>query len=236
MGTNKWDRYFQQHETYKPKNFSWSNSDLEYSYRWYKNWFWFLDTFILKPEVKGKKVLEVGCGIGGVCKILKERGGLVTGSDITSKILEIAQELQPDIKFIKLDLRKKPNSKTKYELVFGFEVVEHIFDPSLVIKNINTLLSDTGIFIGSTPYPFPKNLLDPTHRSVLYPEEWRSLFKHSGFQTVDIKPLSFPPYLWRIHSSFNIPIPWYIRNSKFVSTSLIVAYKKKQNRFSKSIK
>jgi SAM-dependent methyltransferase len=221
---NYWDRYFLHHRTYKPAKRAWELADVEKLSHWYANWFFYIERTARNIDVRGKHVLEIGCGIGGVCKILYEKGASVTGSDVSSKALAAAARLQPDVKFRFLNIENKQHSFNTFDYVFAFEVLEHISSPEKAIQNIRLLLKSHGIFIGSTPYPFPKNLLDPTHKNVLYPDEWKTLFRRSGFRKIIIKPLSFPPLLWRLHPSLNIPLPWYIRHTKFVSTSLIIAY------------
>jgi len=221
---NYWDRYFLHHGTYKPTNGVWGLADLDKSYRWYINWFVYINKILGTTDFKGKQVLEIGCGIGGVCKILYEKEAIVKGTDVSYTVLKIAQKIQPAISFSFLNIEKKLRVVKKYDYVFAFEVLEHVANLDNTVKNIKSLLKPNGIFIGSTPYPFSKNLLDPTHKNVLYPNRWRQLFQNCGFQNVIVKPLSFPPLLWKLHPALNIPLPWYIRHTQFVSTTLIIAF------------
>ena len=59
---------------------------------------WFFNEFLEMPatlellgNVKGKKVLDYGCGSGIYLKLLKERGANIKGFDISEEMLKIAK-------------------------------------------------------------------------------------------------------------------------------------------------
>ena len=65
----------------------------------------------MMPNLKGKKVLMLGCGTGEESKFLKNFGVNsedLVGIDISSKSIELAQESYPDIKFIVADMADLP--------------------------------------------------------------------------------------------------------------------------------
>ena len=45
----------------------------------------------LLKDIRGKKILDLGCGTGVLSKILKNRGAMVSGIDISPKMIEIAK-------------------------------------------------------------------------------------------------------------------------------------------------
>src|SRR5438477_3979507 len=53
----------------------------------------------LAGDVSGVKVLDAGCGTGYLSKQLQDRGALVTGIDLSERMLEIAHARCPDIEF-----------------------------------------------------------------------------------------------------------------------------------------
>jgi len=57
--------------------------------------------FELLGNVKGKKVLDFGCGSGIYAKILTKKGAIVKGFDISEEMLKIAKKDNPT-----LDLRQ----------------------------------------------------------------------------------------------------------------------------------
>lgn len=112
----------------------------------------------------------------------------------------------------------------EFDLVFAFEVLEHMNDPLGAIEIIRRLLRGGGVFCGTSPYPYSWNVrCDETHMYVLHPAGWEMLFIRGGFEDVRIYPVSIIPAMWRIHKRLNPIVPLYIPVKYFVSTSLIVA-------------
>ena len=54
--------------------------------------------------------------------------------------------------FIKIDLEKKTNHKKKYDNIIIFNVLEHLSDINLPLKNLNFLLKKKSRIFGSTPF------------------------------------------------------------------------------------
>jgi len=61
------------------------------------------DDFI--KELKGKNILDIGCGPGRDAKYFSDNGFNVVGIDLSDGLLKIARQL-PNIKFLKMDMRK----------------------------------------------------------------------------------------------------------------------------------
>jgi len=150
-------------------------------------------------------------------------GASVTGSDVSPLMIANNTTYLPHIPFIYCDCQKVIPVRHTVDYIFAFEVLEHLGRPEKGVRNIYGALKPGGWFIGSTPYPYKKNLNDPTHKNVKYPDAWKRLFVDAGFRNVSCRPLSFPPVLWRIHRLLNIPLPFYISLPGFVSTTLIFA-------------
>jgi len=216
-----WDEYFRTE--IKPLSQNWGFDDLIQYRRWYFMWLEFINTKL--PIFRHINALEIGSGIGAIVSLLAERGVTITGSDVSKKMIKIAKSMIPLGDFVYCNIEKNVPKKNFYNLIFAFEVLEHLKNYQQAIKNIYKGLKNGGFFIGTSPYPYKKNLLDPTHYSVRFPDEWKKEFINQGFQGVSVSPMSFLPYLWRISKYLNIPIPLYIQNSKCISTILIIAKK-----------
>lgn len=218
---NKWDKYFHSH--YNPRKKKWGEEDLNHYRNWYFAWINYIDAKLLleKRLSNVPKVLEVGSAIGAVSAMFADKGWYVTGSDISREMVRVAAKLSKNVKFIYCDIQKKIPGL--YDAIFAFEVLEHIQKPEKAIQNIKKGLKKGGIFIGSSPYPFPKNFTDPTHCSVKYPREWKEIFKKEKFSEITTYPMSFFPFLWRINKRLNVVLPFYISFPGFVSTTLIIA-------------
>jgi len=137
--------------------------------------------------------------------------------------VSIAKKLNPDVKFVVCDIEEGIQGNKKYDRILAFEVLEHLHNVPVAIANIKKHLNSKGYFIGTSPYPYPKNMLDPTHVNVQYPDYWLKMFRNSGFVDVSVRPISCLPFLWKIHPILHPILPFYIPFKYFVSTSLIIA-------------
>lgn len=204
---------------------SYSLDELLYYYRFFQGWIRFLDKFFPLKEGRGKKVLEIGCGIGAFAKILKDRNFEVKATDISEYIIRKARKNLLNINFQKLDIEKEIEIKNEYDYIFSFEVLEHLKNPTIAIDNCYKMLKKDGVLIFSTPYPTKETLADPFHINVNLPEFWLSLGKKSGFKTVEVKYASFLPYLYRIHSFFSRAIPLRI-DSHYINSTCFYFFRK----------
>ncbi len=102
----------------------------------------------LRPD-KNKNILEIGCGSGGLLKLLSNYGDLsaIELSDFSRK-----KALEKNICSVKYG--KLPDdipNNTIYETIFLFDVLEHVEKDKESIKKINSLLSEAGLFILTVP-------------------------------------------------------------------------------------
>jgi SAM-dependent methyltransferase len=157
--------------------------------------------------------------------LMKKEQALVEGSDISLSLVKKIQSIRPDFHYRYVNIENKQSRTNTYDIVFAFEVLEHVNNPTLALNNIRKLLVPDGWFIGSTPYPYAKNMKDPTHINVKYPRNWHNLLKQSGYRNIRLLPASFFPFLWRIHPGLNVVLPFYTPVNGFISTTLILAQK-----------
>jgi SAM-dependent methyltransferase len=215
-----WDDYFETHMY--PSSTGWHSPELELYRKWYNPWLAYINTLV-PIYIAGSTAFEIGSGIGAVASILYEYGIRITGSDISKKAVSIAKNLNPNIPFVVSDIEKGIPGNSKYDRIFAFEVLEHLNDISKSIDHIKKHLKRNAYFIGTSPYPYPKNMLDPTHIHVMSPDYWLKVFKEHGFTDVSVRPISCFPFLWKIHRSLHPVLPFYIPFKYFVSTTLIIA-------------
>lgn len=195
-------------------------NDLQISKNWFYAWLQKLDQYISIKKGNGRKVLEIGCSIGAVSNLLAERGFDVWASDISNYAVKNAKKLTPAVKFLTLNIEKKVPIKEKFDLIIAFEVVEHLENPQLGIKNMYAALAEKGRVVISTPYPYKWNFRDPTHINVKYPQEWVEIMKDTGFKNVKYHEFTLLPFFYRFNKRFQFTIPFlvplpYINNPIF---------------------
>ncbi|MBA3335012.1 MAG: class I SAM-dependent methyltransferase [Acidobacteria bacterium] len=101
---------------------------------------------------KGKKVLEIGCGIGTDTINFARAGAEVTAVDLSVESLKLAQQraeifgLSDRIKFYEVDAEKLSEyiPSQKYDLVYSFGVIHHSPHPEKIIEQIRQHFVHSG--------------------------------------------------------------------------------------------
>lgn len=132
---------------------------------------------------KGKTILEIGCEKGFWTNYLMSKGAVtVVGGDITKEDIQFARgNYQADgLSFILLDGQKLPFIANSFDLVVGFEVIEHMVKYDDFLQECQRVLKDDGVFICSTPNketvsPNSDKLSYYQHVKEFYPDEFQSL-------------------------------------------------------------
>jgi ubiquinone/menaquinone biosynthesis C-methylase UbiE len=110
---------------------------------------------------KGKKVLDVACGVGYGCQILRNAGAvLVVGVDVSREALrEAYADWRADrVLLLQGDAQQLPFPSAGYDLVSSFETIEHLPDDRRFLGEVQRVLRPGGVFLCSTPN---RNLLSP---------------------------------------------------------------------------
>ncbi len=117
--------------------------------------------FTLKP---GTRVLEIGCGEGGVLSAFIKQDCIGVGVELHESRLQLANELldkeikDGKIKFIAKDIYKvtEEESGGKFDLIIMKDVIEHIHDQKKLLQRLHDLLLPNGvIFFGFPPWQMP---------------------------------------------------------------------------------
>jgi len=109
------------------------------------------------PCVEGKKILDLGCGLGKMSVYLSKQGAEVTGIDIGDKLIESAKRLavhnQVNCKFVIADSAHLPFEKEKFDIVICLGVLHHLkqCDVEPTVKEIYRVLKKDGKFFINEP-------------------------------------------------------------------------------------
>ncbi|MHB8106954.1 MAG: class I SAM-dependent methyltransferase [Candidatus Cryosericum sp.] len=101
--------------------------------------------------VRGKTVLDVGCGTGLYSIRLSESGADVTAVDISLKMIEIARHKARDrgqyIWYDEADMAKLPYENRTFDLVVSITALEFATDPLLALMEMARVLRPGGKLI-----------------------------------------------------------------------------------------
>lgn len=110
----------------------------------------------LLPDLRGRKVLDLGCGFGEHCKYFMEAGAdHVTGIDISEKMLAVAKKenAHPKITYIHMPMEDIARLNGKFDVVVSSLAFHYVEDFSGVVKNIYQLLDRGGVLVFSQENP-----------------------------------------------------------------------------------
>jgi len=110
-----------------------------------------------KKHIKNARTAcEVGFGEGYLLKILHKNGLKVVGIDISSYLVNKLRNRFDtdglDIELIQGDISKIELEERKFDVLFCFDVLEHIPNMEKAIKNMKKLLSSGGLLVGTLPF------------------------------------------------------------------------------------
>ena len=112
--------------------------------------------FALLPDLKGLRILDLGCGMGDDCMEYIRRGAKeVTGTDISEKMLHEAKEknAHPNITYIRMPMEDLYKLEGEYDLVVSSLAIHYVEDYKGVLKNVYRLLKTGGEFVFSQEHP-----------------------------------------------------------------------------------
>ncbi len=116
-------------------------------------------TMKLLGNLKGKKVLEIGCG-GAQCGIaMAKKGAIVVGMDISNEQLKFAKNLaeknKVKIKFYQGDIvNLKQIKSNSQDIVFTAWALHYVSNLKKCFKEVYRVLKKKGKFIAALPHPF----------------------------------------------------------------------------------
>lgn len=108
-------------------------------------------------DLKGKHVLDIGCGAGGIdCLLVTEYGAAkVTGIDVEAPVLETARARAEEagvsdrIDLVKVEPGPLPFDDASFDVVFSKDSIVHIPDKHSLVREVFRVLKPGGVFVAS---------------------------------------------------------------------------------------
>jgi len=108
---------------------------------------------LLTENLKGKKVLDAGCGTGWFSRAAVERGATVTSMDIGPGLLKQVAKKCKSTRVVGSIMEMPFKAKT-FDVVVTSEVIEHVPQPFEALKECYRVLKPGGTLVLTTPNRF----------------------------------------------------------------------------------
>ncbi len=181
-----------------------------------------LNLLQVKP---GKKLIDIGCGMGYALDMAAERGLWAAGIDLSSVALGIAKKKNTrNTQVVQCAAEQTPFSEGTFDYVFNLGSLEHFLDPSQAVREARRLIAPSGKAVFLVPnshhvraiynvLKFGEILTDEQDfERFATRKEWERLFKSSGFEVVSVA--GYDTGFARIHRKGREGF-WYIYNVLF---------------------
>ncbi len=115
-----------------------------------------IDHYNVKSKIlplKKLKILDIGCGGGLLCEPMSRLGAEVTGIDASQKNINVAKihskKKKLNIKYICSSPENLRINK-KFDIILNMEIIEHVDDVKLFLRNSSKFLKKNGIMYVAT--------------------------------------------------------------------------------------
>jgi len=158
-----------------------------------RHWWWVARKKIvinlLKKYLKKSDnvILDAGCGTGAGILYLQQFGNTY-GVDLSPKAVEFCKKR--GISKVKIgDVSKLPFKDNFFDLVCLLDVIEHVNDDKMVIKEISRVLKKGGILLmtlPALPFIYSKHDKEQGHFRRYSKHDLNNLFKKTGFKKMKV--------------------------------------------------
>jgi 2-polyprenyl-6-hydroxyphenyl methylase/3-demethylubiquinone-9 3-methyltransferase len=189
-----------------------------------------------QAALAGKQVLDVGCGGGILADSMARRGAQVLGIDLATKALRVAQlhaleANTPNVAYREVSVEALAAEQPgHYDVVTCMEMLEHVPDPSSVVRACATLCKPGGWVFFSTIHRNPKSFLFAivgaeyvlnllprgTHEYLKFirPAELAGFCRAAGLQWAGTRGLSYNPLTRRYRLTDDTSVNYWVATRK----------------------
>ena len=168
-----------------------------------------------RTSIKGSEIVDIGCGGRILSELLSQKGGIVTAIDLADGPLNVAKIRQQKSK-LPIDYRKISTTDLvkegkQYDVITCLEMLEHVPDPSIVVKECAQLCKPGGHLFFSTINRNLKSFIfailgaeyilnilpQGTHEfeKLIKPSEMKSFIDSADLEFEEVNGMSYLPFL-----------------------------------------
>ena len=126
-------------------------------------------------NIKGKKILDIGCASGFYLDEFRKKGCDVCGIEVSSYAYKYAKE-KMNLNVINSEFKPDLFSENYFDIVLLLGTIEHLIDPKSILSQISKIMKDEGLLVITT---IDINGLIPIY--MLKPPEHLFYFNHNNF-------------------------------------------------------
>ncbi|MCK5021972.1 MAG: methyltransferase domain-containing protein [Candidatus Pacebacteria bacterium] len=149
------------------------------------------------------EILDIGSGDGLFMKMLREKGLIPKGIDISEEGIKKCKEKDLNVSLCDFSSEKLPFSENEFDYVVILDVLEHLYSPEYLLKeakrvskkniiisvpNFNSLPARIQMFLGKVPENNTKN---KGHIYWFNLKVLKKMLKDNGLEIMDIKMNTF---------------------------------------------
>lgn len=139
----------------------------------------------LLKGVKGKNIVDVGCGEGSLLRMLKDNGNGAFGIDASESGRASCSKKDINCAVIDISSDRFPLPDDSFDVALCLETLEHLENPHHCLWEIKRVLKDGGLFIASIPNP---GILHPCIYPGLFElKNFREFLKLNSFEITGIR-------------------------------------------------
>ena len=168
-----------------------------------------------RTSIKGSEILDIGCGGGILSELLCQKGGIVTAIDLADGPLNVAkirqQKSQLPINYRKISTTELVKEGKQFDVITCLEMLEHVPDPSIVVKECAQLCKSGGHLFFSTINRNLKSFIfailgaeyilnilpQGTHEfeKLIKPSEMKGFIDSADLEFEEVNGMSYLPFL-----------------------------------------
>jgi 2-polyprenyl-3-methyl-5-hydroxy-6-metoxy-1,4-benzoquinol methylase len=146
--------------------------------------------YVIAKEYVFGDVLEVGCGEGRGVGLLMEHARSFTAVDKIEAAINILKAKYPTGRFVSMNIPPlKALQDNAYDCIVSFQVIEHIEDDALFLKEIHRVLKPGGVALLTTPNRSMSLSRNPWHVREYLPAELQGIAQ-KVFYRVEMKGIT----------------------------------------------
>ena len=168
-----------------------------------------------RTSIKDSEILDIGCGGGILSELLCQKGGIVTAIDLADGPLNVAkirqQKSQLPINYRKISTTDLVKEGKQFDVITCLEMLEHVPDPSIVVKECAQLCKSGGHLFFSTINRNLKSFIfailgaeyilnilpQGTHEfeKLIKPSEMKGFIDSADLEFEEVNGMSYLPFL-----------------------------------------